>query len=213
MALAVVLPATAVQADDWTGFYAGASGGYSFSSVTTGAVENDSKKKTPFADIAAGYGNADPEGFEASVFIGYRMQSGGLVYGVEGGIATGNVEGTAEADAPNTATVTFGESYYLRGMVGTEYQGALVYGSLGLVSTHVTTQDSGFMRPAEGDMTGLTLGVGYERMLNDNWGIRAEINHTIYEDDYIIQLLPPGAELTRADFSSTSVQMGLTYRF
>lgn len=213
LVLAIVLPATAVQADEWTGFYAGASGGYSFGNVEAGAVENDSKKKTPFAGIAAAFGNTDPSGFEASVFVGYRMQSGALVYGLEGGMSTGSVEGSATSSGTLTSAVTFGDSYYLRGTLGTEFQGALVYGSFGIIQSSVTTNDTDFNVRNEGDLTGFTLGVGYERMLNDNWGIRAEINHTIYEDGFVIRLQPPGVVLTRADFANTSVQLGVTYRF
>lgn len=213
LALSIVLPATAVQADDWTGFYAGASGGYSFGAVEAGAVENNSKKGAPFDGIAAAFGDADPSGFEASVFVGYRMQSGGLVYGLEGGVSTGSVEGSAASGGGETSTITFEESYYLRGTLGTEFHGALVYGSLGIIQSSVTTDDTDFDVRTEGDPTGVTLGVGYERLLNDDWGIRAEINHTIYEDGYIIRLLPPGDVRTRADFSHTSVQLGVTYRF
>ncbi|UWQ97083.1 porin family protein [Rhodobacteraceae bacterium M385] len=57
------------------------------------------------------------------------------------------------------------------------------------------------------------MGVGYERMLDANWGIRAEVNHRIYEDDYTIYLLPPNPEQTRADFQNKSVQIGVTYHF
>ena len=212
LALSIILPATAVQAEDWTGFYAGASGGYSFGAVEAGSIENESKKGVD-ASVAAAFGDADPSGFEASVFIGYRMQSGGLVYGLEGGISGGSVEGSGTSDFSETSSIMFEESYYLRGILGTEYQGALVYGSLGLVSTSVTTEETDFNTRTEGDITGLTIGVGYERMLTETWGIRAEINHTIYEDDYAIRLSPPTDEFTPADFSNTSVQLGVTYRF
>lgn len=182
VALAVVLPATSVQADDWSGAYFNISGGYTFSNVEAGSIDSSSavgpfKNRDFLIDI---FSSLSPEGGQAQAFLGYRMQTGDIVYSAEIGVASGDMAD----DEPFGASIEFGESYFVRGTVGTEWQGALVFGSLGVVST-ANDAGSGISTDIADDRAmGLSIGSGHERMLTDHWALRTEINHTVYSDDY-----------------------------
>lgn len=210
VALAVVLPATSVQADDWSGAYFGISGGYTFSNIEAGSIDSSSAVgPTKNRDyLIERFNNLNPEGGQAQAFVGYRMQTGDIVYGAEVGVASG---GMADSRL-SRETIEFGESYFVRGILGTEWQGALVFGSLGVVSTAIDANSAISTDIADDRAMGLSIGVGYERMLTEHWALRTEINHTIYSDDYNFRITS-NPQFMDLGLSQTTIQVGATYRF
>jgi opacity protein-like surface antigen len=201
LALALVLPATEVVAQDWGGAYVGLSGGYSWGDIDSGSATLSGKKaKLPIpTDV---FETLEPSAADVSVMLGYRMQSGSIVYGGEIGASYADA-----TDSVGGVDLSFGNSVFARALVGYDYADTLFFASLGVVGTEVDLSFSG----GDQDLaTGLSVGVGLERVLSGNWAWRTELIHTMYSD-YDLQI-SPFADLNM-DFSRTSVQIGLTYRY
>jgi outer membrane immunogenic protein len=88
----------------WTGFYAGVSGGYGWSSddvntATTPIFSNGGLLGGPGVQSAVAAGtpshfDTDPKGFIGGGTLGYNFQSGQFVWGVETDLSWANIKGT-----------------------------------------------------------------------------------------------------------------------
>lgn len=56
---------------------------------------------------------------------------------------------------------------------------------------------------------GVSLGVGYERMISANWSTRGEYSYTLYRAED----LTDGVQTTRATPDYHAVRIGLSHRF
>lgn len=206
---ALVLPTTA-KADetpspggapfDWTGLYMGAH---------LGGVASLSDISDPLGPSLFGNPNRATGGLIGAQ-IGYNLQSGAIVYGLEADIALPRVEGTSTCSALSgtfinancragidaIATVT-GRLGLALGSDGR----ALVYGKAGAAwstgrlhqaTNDATTGDAGnpYVSQRE-DVTrwGWTVGIGAEYALTGNWSLKAEYDYADFGTE-AVTLLP-----------------------
>lgn len=169
---------------DWSGFYVGVYGGYAF-----GESGSD----------YAGF-SLDADGGLAGGTIGYQLQSGNFVYGLEAdggwaGIETDSDPGF-ETNIDWTATV--------RGRVGYAFDNFLLFATGGAAIGGIDYADD---FPASGDDTrlGWTVGAGIEAALTDNISGKLEYQYIDLGDDEIAG--------TDVDFDAHAIKAGINYRF
>lgn len=171
-------PPMMVAIYDWSGFYIGANGGYGTSRkcldfVVPGAV--------------AGEGCHDEDGATAGGQIGYRWQTGPMVYGIEGqgnwadfrgsrqSALVGAITNRTRTDAFGLFTGQIGYAWnntllYVKGggaVVGQRYDSFFTAGGPGSAGS-VSGRDTRF---------GATVGVGLEYGFTPNWSFGVEYNH------------------------------------
>ena len=127
-----------VPANTWTGFYVGANGGYGWSAdkATTSSFANDdgatATSPTASFDRNGGFGGAQ---------IGYNVQRGQLVFGIEADIQGAGIRGSAttSASADNGDVIATGKATSsldwfgtVRGRLGYAYDRSLFYFTGGL---------------------------------------------------------------------------------
>jgi outer membrane immunogenic protein len=199
----------------WTGFYVGLNAGAAlnlkngatYSPVDTGLGGFSPATETAFSDPGS-----SKNAFTGGAQLGYNMQFGSVVAGVEADInyvdrKGGNVSG-ALFDPAGTYTTTFGLVSYdatgrrksdwfgtVRGRLGFAFDRALVYATGGLAYGRVagggqlTTFDA---VPAvvstynaagsDRDQFGWALGGGIEYAFAQNWSVKAEYLHVHFKD-------------------------------
>ncbi|MET4384834.1 outer membrane immunogenic protein [Bradyrhizobium sp. F1.4.3] len=200
-------PAMVATIYDWSGFYIGINGGGGSSHATW--------------DLA-GFGREgshDATGGTVGGQIGYRMQSGQWVFGVEG---QGN---WADFSGSNTSAFTgfnnrtkidsFG---LITGQVGYAWNNVLVYvkGGAAVVGNKfdVNTAGGAFVASSNDTRWGGTVGVGLEYGFAPNWSIGAEYNHIFLGGND--QNFTTAGVLVQTDHIKQDVDMGLVrlnYKF
>jgi outer membrane immunogenic protein len=173
----------------WTGFYVGINAGYGGGEADFGAFASD-----PW-----------PKGFLVGGTLGYNLQTGNFVWGLEGDIAYSAVKddvgcgggGTCEAKMPWFATA--------RGRIGYAGWGSLMpYITGGAAFASLKAEAPG------GDETatrvGWTVGAGVEYALWSNWSVKLEY---LYADFGEMDCAACGDVKYKPQF----VRAGLNYRF
>lgn len=189
----------------WTGFYAGVSAGYGWSAddvdTTSTSISNPSAGATANAAAAALDFNTKPNGFLGGGTLGYNLQSGQFVWGVETDLSWADIKGTNSqgtsvpivgfpGDFVNSAgiaeqkTDAFGT---LRARLGfTPVERLLIYGTGGLAYGHIesntniaeTTNVGATFSNAIGSASswraGWTAGAGLEYAFAPHWSAKAE---------------------------------------
>jgi outer membrane immunogenic protein len=161
-AAAADLPAKAPQPQPmfmpftWTGAYAGAHGGFGWS--TSGGL-----------DAKGGFGGGQ---------IGYNVQTGTVVLGIEGDIAGGDISQTLFG-IPFTTAFTSDTLASLRGRAGLSYNNWLFYGTVGGGWAHDKISGSlgGVPFSSEGWLSGWSAGAGVEWAIAPNWSTKFEYLH------------------------------------
>ncbi len=154
--IAVKAPPNMVLPFTWTGAYAGAHGGYGWS--TSGGL-----------DAKGGFGGGQ---------IGYNMQTGTLVLGIEGDIAGGDISQTING-IPFTTAFTNDTLASLRGRAGLAYNTWLFYGTVGGGWAHdkISGNLGGVPFSSEGWLSGWSAGAGVEWAFAPNWSTKFEYLH------------------------------------
>ncbi|MEZ5797180.1 MAG: outer membrane beta-barrel protein [Paracoccaceae bacterium] len=162
----------------WTGPYAGVHLGY-----------GDGQYKQ--ADFSSMVLDDEPahrlDGFLGGVTLGYNVQSGNLVYGVEGDLALAGIKGT-NSDIPgwycspgidgcHNSIEALGT---LRGRVGMARDTMLLYATGGFAVARINTGDTtgaavGVFTHSDKTETGWTAGFGLEKAISGRSSIKAEI--------------------------------------
>jgi len=159
--LGVKAPAPVFFPFTWTGAYAGAQGGYGWS--TSGGL-----------DAKGGFGGGQ---------IGYNFQTGMLVLGIEGDIAGGDISQTVNAvnvfGIPFTTAFTNDTLASLRGRAGLANNNWLFYGTAGGGWAHNKISGSlgGIPFSNEGWLSGWSAGAGVEWSFAPNWSTKFEYLH------------------------------------
>ncbi len=220
--VAPVAPIVSVPVFTWTGFYVGVQAGYA-----TGNGELRVYDTVTGANFGTLRGE-DMEGFVGGAHIGYNVQFGAIVVGIEGDIegtgiestlrASGTVLGLTETETLKTS-IDFQAS--LRARVGFAFDRALIYATGGvaygdfagrydysLVGPGVNIAES--VRLNE-DAYGYTLGAGVEYAFTNNLTARIEYRYTSFdlgrfEDrDFGVGV--------KADADFHTVRAGVSYKF
>ncbi len=170
----------------WTGFYAGANGGYAWSAT-------DSKLDATAYEYWNGYDDPaktlSPSGGFGGGQIGYNWQQGHLVFGIETDIQGAAVSGSGRLDQLGGDASAFAKSDLnwfgtLRGRAGYSFDSSLVYFTGGFAyggvkdSLGVTSPGGDATKVAKEDTeTGYVLGGGIEHSLSPSWSLKAEYQY------------------------------------
>lgn len=175
----------AVPANDWTGFYLGALGGFGWGRADTSTV-----------------GDVDANGFDVGGYAGANWQWGNFVVGAEADALYPFRDGTAGG-----LTAEQGLNGSLRGRAGIALDRFLVYGTGGVAATDLELSNAA---GSDDDvLLGWTAGAGVEGMLSDNITARIEYRYT----DYGEETFTPGGVPTTSDFSDHTIRGGVGFKF
>ncbi|QAU46825.1 outer membrane protein [Bradyrhizobium guangzhouense] len=171
-------PAMIATVYDWSGFYIGINGG--------GASAHSSWDQT--APLVGGEGSHNATGGTVGGQVGYRVQSGQWVFGLEGqgnwADFTGDNTSALLAQRNRTKIDSFG---LITGQVGYAWNNVLVYAKGGAavvgVKNEVFSTATGASLGSNSDTRwGGTVGAGLEFGFAPNWSVGVEYNHIFLSD-------------------------------
>jgi len=189
-------PPPMAQLFDWSGFYAGVSGGYGWgdsSHSEAGGLAN---------------GNHSADGWLFGGTVGYNWQAGQTVLGVEGDWSWANLDGTgASASGPISTELNWLATGRLR--AGYAVDNYLFYVTGGAAWGKVEAANIGVGSGSDKRL-GWTVGGGVETMLAPNWTAKLEYLYVDLGDKntYTAATGPVQVALT-----SHIVRLGLNYKF
>jgi outer membrane immunogenic protein len=179
----------------WTGFYFGINGGYGF-----GSSDWD------FPALST-----DPSGAFVGGTLGYNMQTGSLVWGIEGDFDWSWMKGDT-ACAPGTCETSndwIGTARLRLGYAG--WSNWLPYITGGAAFADVEANASPLGTSAGKTMLGWTVGAGLEYAWVANWSFKVEY---LYADLGSFDCgTSCGAVTDDVNFKTNLVRLGLNYRF
>ncbi|WP_426441340.1 outer membrane protein [Bradyrhizobium genosp. P] len=162
---------------DWSGFYLGANGGL-----------GSSHSSWDFSGVTP-EGSHDASGGTLGGQVGYRWQSGQVVFGIEGqgnwaGLSGSNVSLAFPGDINQTKTGGFG---LFTGQIGYAINNVLLYAKVGAAETSNTYQVNSTLTGAQLASTdntrwGGTVGAGVEVGFTPNWSFGVEYDHLFRQD-------------------------------
>jgi outer membrane immunogenic protein len=205
-------PPMIAAAYDWSGFYIGANGGYGTSSKSLDFVTA--------AGLVAADGSHTASGGTAGGQIGYRWQSGAMVYGLEGQGNWADFGGTNISPIlPTSSNRTRVDAFGLfTGQIGYSWNNALLYVKGG--GAVVGQRYDGFFTAtgpgSAGSVTGretrlgATVGAGLEFGFTPNWSVGVEYNH-IFLGTTSYALAGGAQERVRGDIDMVTAR--LNYRW
>jgi outer membrane immunogenic protein len=175
----------AAPTNDWTGFYLGALGGFSWGNADTDAV-----------------GDIDVDGFDVGGYAGAAWQWGNFVVGAEGDVLVPFGDGDSGG-----IDVEQGLNGSLRGRAGIALDRFLLYGTGGIAATDLEIEGGG--TSDEEVLWGWTAGAGAEAMLTDSITARVEYRYTDYEDETFTL----GGGAVDTDFTTHAIRGGVGLKF
>jgi outer membrane immunogenic protein len=179
-ALALVVAAPAVQAADlggrypsmkdepdrgpprylWTGLYVGAQAGYGWADTFQ-------------FDGAGVFSSDEASGFIGGGTLGYNVQSGQIVWGVETDFSYSDVStGSSACGAPGACSAAMDWLWTLRGRIGLDMNGWMPYVTGGYAMADVSADNGNSSGSAT--VSGWTVGGGLEVKLDRNWSFKGE---------------------------------------
>ena len=156
------VPSSMPAAPNWSGLYVGIHGGYGWADIT----HTDTFGTTP--DTV----NYDVDGGLFGGQIGYNVQFGNAVLGIEGDIAWSGIDGST-AGPPIPASFDLDVIATIRGRFGWAFDSFLLFGSIGAAWADVGTTQGGFGSDSNSH-TGIVLGAGGAWRATDNISFTAE---------------------------------------
>jgi opacity protein-like surface antigen len=204
---------------DWTGFYIGGHGSYSWSN-SSGILTN----------TATGVAFPSTGGHSSSAWhgggqIGYDyMLPSHVVVGIVADVSSGTSNTTANGSAINAAT-TQADNFAngtVRGRLGYAIDNVLLYGTAGWnwvdaestrtqVAGHIGNAVAGTVETADASRDGWTVGGGVGYALTRNWNVFTEYRYTSIRSTTITF---PLAQRSSTSSSNTNViEFGLNYKF
>lgn len=151
------IAADSAPAGNWSGAYVGGGLTYDFGKFTGSTDGRDAK------DLGG------------TVYGGYNMQNGSIVYGAEADISYSGEDGSAGAGLKGTQ----GVNGSVRGRVGYDLNPFLVYGTAGVAVANHKLENG-----ASNDerlAAGYTVGAGVETFVTDNITARVEYRYSDYQ--------------------------------
>lgn len=181
------------KAGSWSGFYVGGHVGYGWSGLDGSMIYTDAKKGDGFD--ASGK-TLDADGAIAGGMLGFNLQTGNVVWGIEADASWAGIEGNttlkpypASKGAPDWAFNSKIEWLAtVRARLGFTSGRTLVYGTGGVAFSGIETSHdvigkgySAWGNKSE-NAVGWTVGGGFEWLLSDNWTMRAEYLYYRFDD-------------------------------
>ncbi|HEY0622015.1 porin family protein [Sphingomonas sp.] len=115
----------------------------------------------------------NPDGLAYGAALGYDLQRGNVLFGIEGEI-TGS---TAKIESGNTTVARAGRDLYAGGRLGYVFGQTAVYGKVGYTNARVETS----VGDENGD--GIRFGGGVEHKFTDKLFLKGEYRYSNYEGD------------------------------
>lgn len=210
----------------WTGFYVGAQIG--------GTWTNDKVTSTSSAGVPLGSGTLNGSGAVGGLHAGYNMQTGAVVFGLEGDIEASSLS-KSSAVFNNVVGIPYAGIYSynskidaqgsIRGRLGYAMGPALLYVTGGLAIADFKTGYNNVASPLfaaagysfSSTRTGWTLGGGLEYAFNANWSARVEYRYNSYGNVTNATVIAPvtfwSGESLRHSLSDQTVRVGISYHF
>ncbi|WP_441236465.1 outer membrane protein [Bradyrhizobium sp. 930_D9_N1_4] len=198
-------PAMIAAVYDWSGFYIGINGGGGSSHSTWDLVGGGRE------------GSHDATGGTVGGQIGYRMQSGQWVFGVEGQGNWADFSGDNASALFATRNRSKIDSFGLiTGQVGYAWNNVLVYakGGAAVVGSKfdvISTASGAVLASNDQTRWGGTVGAGLEFGFAPNWSVGVEYNHIFLQDKDVTFALVPSTDRIRQDVDMGLVR--LNYKF
>jgi outer membrane immunogenic protein len=185
------LPPASAPIHIWSGPYAGGFVGYSASNF-------DQSNGADF----------DGDGIVGGVYGGFNLQSGQVVYGIEGDLGASGVDAGGFNATTGTGISADSNAFgSLRGRVGLAYDPFLFFATGGVALANKELTSAG--ATDENTHVGYTLGAGVEAEVTPNLTSRIEYRYS----DFGAETYDFGATSTSSGFDEHSVRAGLALKF
>ncbi|MGD9784779.1 MAG: outer membrane protein [Hyphomicrobiaceae bacterium] len=197
----------------WRGFYAGLSGGYTWS---------DNDPVIVNGGAASGALSAiDPDGWLLGGQLGYNAQFGNIVLGIEADLHGGDVGDSTTgliqpAGVPAAASSELNWLSTIRGRAGLAYDRWLFYVTGGVAFAdmdYALVSAAGTSITGSDTATGYVLGGGLEWALSNNWTAKAEYLYIDLADTRITGVDAAGPATANFDNTMHNVRFGINYKF
>lgn len=202
----------------WEGFYIGGN---------IGAAQGTSNWRDTFGDVAGVPGaefNARGLGVIGGGQIGFNLQSGRFVYGLEAALSGSSLENSRVLNLPPaTGTFTSKLNWLATGTarLGYTFGQSMLYVKGGVAAAEFDNRFrlDGAVGPfifpgATSTKVGWTVGGGAERAINNNWSLRYDISYADFGrqryDTFLPAFGPARSEIEQTVMTGT---IGLNYRF
>lgn len=211
-----------VPVNSWSGFYIGANIGYGWNANSKDiGYDVLVAPDTEFTDRSRG---AEPSGVFGGGQIGYNVQHGRFVYGIEADIQGADISDDVSAtSAVNLVSGTVHEKMdwfgTVRGRFGVAYDSALLYVTGGFAYGNIderinaTVDGLPYSIHREDVHTGFTVGGGVEYAFSPSWSVKGEYLYIDLGSDRISGSPGAGIIATTTDIDHTfhTVRLGLNY--
>jgi outer membrane immunogenic protein len=184
----------------WNGFYLGINGGYAWGqSNWTNTV------------TAVTTGDFNVSGGTIGGTVGYNIQTGALVFGLEGDFDWSNIKGTSTTNCATGCETANGWLGTFRGRIGYAFNRFLPYVTGGLSFGDIKATAVGF-GSASATNVGWTVGGGIEHAFAGNWSVKLEY---LYVDlgTATCDAACSGTVPIDVTFKSHLLRGGLNYKF
>jgi outer membrane immunogenic protein len=200
---------------DWSGFYIGGNGGW-------GSSRNCWDNVTPSGTFFGREGCHDATGGVAGGQIGYRWQTAGWVFGLEGQGDWADLSGSNISALTGGRNRTRVDAFGLfTGQIGYAWNNALLYVKGGGAVTdnrhdiYFVPSNILFARSDDQTRWGATVGAGLEFGFAPNWSVGVEYDHLFMQDNTVSFFTPGnfavGSDRIRQDVDIVTAR--INYRF
>ena len=203
---------------DWTGFYVGGYGEYSWANTNGSAVNLAT-------GAAATPVTGNPPNWHGGIQLGFDyMMPSRLLIGVAADVTSGGTRTTTVTDSFGTSAnqTTVFDSETIRGRVGYAFDNVLLYGTAGWAwssNQYVRTQLTGTLNNATAGadeavntyLSGWTAGAGVAVAVAQNWNVFAEYRYTSYGSTAFT--LPLSELSTTSTTKVSAIEFGVNYMF
>ncbi len=196
-------PPYIAPAFSWTGFYVGINGGYGWgNSNWTDTV------------TGASTGNFNISGGLAGGTLGYNLQTGSWVWGLETDLDWANIKGTTNFAACGGGSCTTSDSWLgtFRGRIGYAFDRWMLFATGGLAYGDIKIS-SGAGGSGSANRVGWTAGGGVEFAISGPWSAKIEYLYADLGKPTCDTTCNGGGDPFTVTFKTNIVRAGVNYRF
>ena len=196
----------------WTGLYAGAQ-------VGAGWYEDRLSEFDVCAPRCRDSAPGRSTGVVGGGHVGYNVQFGGLVVGVEGDFEGTTLSHTTvyPLSAPDTFRSEIGWQSSVRGRLGYAFDRVMIYGTGGVAFADINHTYREATTPITQSLsdvrTGWTAGGGVEYALSNNWSARVEYRYADFGAKNDVPAIAFPRFIERHTETVQSVRVGFSYKF